>query len=128
MVISTPIRRAVAPMVSLPSVPSRAIFTCNKLPALQPVVVSPVIEDDCTRLAVPGAAVVTVEAVLNEGSSVAPAEVSVQVVASDHFALPLVAVVVHRMRASMAPVKSAGTQRVFCALSGPLSAKSSTPF
>lgn len=81
------------------------------------------------RSVVPGAAVVTVEAVLNAGSSVAVAATSVQIVERENLAFPVVADVRQIMRASIAPLKSAGRMRVVWALNPPLvSAYWRTPF
>lgn len=62
---------------------------------------------------------VTVEAVLKLGSSVAEAATSVQAVESENLAFPEVADVLHMILASMLPEKSAGRRIVFCAENPP---------
>lgn len=80
------------------------------------------------RLATPGTAVVTVEAVENAGSSVSVASTVVQTVLNENLTLPDVDVVCQIIRASTVPVKSSGFRKLFCALNPPLvSAASSLP-
>ena len=79
--------------------------------------------------AVPGAAVVTVDAVLKEASSVSVPLVAVHIVESDHLTFPDVAEVVHTIFTLSVPDQSAGSRNPFCAEKPPeVSAKSNTPF
>jgi len=107
MTSSTPINRAVAARVSLAWAESRKILRCISSPAAQPVTVTPVIVASLVCSVVPFAASVTVEAVLNEGSSVSAS--ATQMVWIYQTTLPVVAEVSHLILASMFPVQVVGS-------------------
>src|SRR5574340_1620499 len=112
-VTSMPIKLAVAAIVSATSFPSRNTLKCSSMRAavVHPVRVMPVMAEVWTRFVVPGAAVVTVLAALNAGSSAAEAPTPAQAVDTDHFALPVIALVVQYKTTSNPPVVVQSTGR-----------------